>query len=192
MSNIILASQSAARRAMLYQAGVEFNTIPADLEEESFHDTHKNAADLSLILAQEKARYVSKENKNHYIIGSDQVLEMNNIIFSKAKNKQEAIERLKEFSGQTHILHSSVAVIKNGKILFTHTDAVQMVMKNLSDEQLNNYVEQAGDALTSCVGCYAIEAAGIRLFKEIKGDYFTILGMPLLPLLNYLEREGAI
>lgn len=177
---------------MLSQAGVGFKSIPAGLDERSFESTQKSAADLSLILAREKALYVSKENKDNYIIGSDQVLEMDNNIYSKAKNVEEAIKRLKEFSGKTHFLHSSVTVVKNSEVLFTYTDTVEMTMKNLSDKKLNDYVAHAGDTLTSCVGCYAIEETGIRLFENIKGDYFTILGMPLLPLLNYLEEAGAL
>lgn len=192
MNKIILASKSYARQTMLRNAGVEFDSIPANIDEEKIQNDGGQPVDIAEILAKQKAVYVSQDNKDFYVIGSDQVLSMNDKIYSKAKNKTQAQERLKEFSGQAHLLHSSVSVVKNSEILFTHTETATLKMKNLSDVALDEYTANAGDVLTQCVGCYAIEGLGVRLFEEIKGDFFTIMGMPLLPLLNFLEGEGAL
>jgi len=196
MSKIILASKSVARQKMLRNAGVDFNSIPAGIDEEKIQSEGGNPVEVAEILAKQKALHVSKENTDIYIIGSDQVLSMNNKIYSKAKNEKQARARLKEFSGREHYLHSSVSVVKNLEVLFTHTETATLKMKNLSDDALYDYIAkvkmEARDALTQCVGCYAIEGLGVRLFEEIKGDFFTIMGMPLLPLLNFLDSEGAL
>lgn len=193
---LILASKSKARQDMLRNAGVNFKSLPADLNEEAtIQELEKEGAssgNIALCLAKEKALNISKQNPQDYIIGSDQVLSMNDKIYSKARNKQEAIERLMDFQGNTHFLTSAVCVAKGGDILWNKTDAVSLKMKPLNRQDIEKYSEIAGDALTSCVGCYAIEGVGIQLFSEIRGDYFTILGMPLLPLLNYLGDEGVL
>lgn len=193
---LILASKSKARQDMLRNAGVNFKSLPADLNEEAtIQELEKEGAssgNIALCLAKEKALNISKQNPQDYIIGSDQVLSMNDKIYSKARNKQEAIERLMDFQENTHFLTSAVCVAKGGDILWNKTDAVSLKMKPLNRQDIEKYSEIAGDALTSCVGCYAIEGVGIQLFSEIRGDYFTILGMPLLPLLNYLGDEGVL
>ena len=194
--NLILASKSAARTTMLKNAGVDFTCVPADLNEEEIIEKLEikgaSATNISLHLAKEKSLHISKQNPKSYVIGSDQVLSMEEKMYSKAKNKEEAIERLMEFQGQTHFLTSGVCVAKGGEVLWHKTDAVALKMKSLTRQDIEKYSEIAGDVLTSCVGCYAIEGAGIRLFNDIRGDYFTILGMPLLPLLNYLDAEGVM
>ncbi len=194
--NLILASQSSARQTMLQNAGVDFNSIPAHLDEESIliklEKEGASVTNIALHLAKEKALEVSKNNKDSYIIGSDQVLSMNEKIYSKAKTKEEAIERLKEFQGNDHYLTSGVCVVKNGEVLWNKTDAAALKMKVLDAQVIEKYSKKAGSVLTSCVGCYAIEGVGIQLFHDIRGDYFTILGMPLLPLLNFLGEEGLL
>lgn len=192
MNNIVLASKSMARQTMLRNAGIEFESVPANIDEEIIQNKGGDPVNIAETLAKQKALHVSQNNAAAYIIGSDQVLSMNNKIYAKANNKQEARARLKEFSGNEHCLHSSVAVVKNSEILFIHTETATLKMKNLSDNALDDYIENAGDVLTYCVGCYAIEGRGVRLFQAIKGDFFTIMGMPLLPLLNFLDNEGAI
>lgn len=189
-ASLVLASGSAARRDMLRNAGYDFEIHPADIDEASYiKDIHKKS-ESSLVLAKEKALHVSLKIKDKYIIGSDQILIMNDNLYSKAKNKKEAFERLKFFRARSHQLISSVAVYKNGEMLFHDTDEAHLTMRDFSDDELQQYCDKAGDVLTSCVGCYALESLGIRLFKEIKGDYFTILGMPLLSLINFLNKEG--
>jgi len=188
--SLILASGSFARQEMLHHAGYEFDIIPADIDEEKIASGLGENKNIALVLAKEKAKFISQQDKEKYIIGSDQVLMMNNKIYSKAKNKQEAKERLMEFQGKTHTLHSGVSVFKNNEELFSSIDSASLSMKAMTSDDLDRYCEQAGDVLTSCVGCYALEGLGSRLFDKIDGNYFTILGMPLLPLSNFLDAEG--
>lgn len=189
-SSLTLASGSTARQDMLRNAGYNFDIHPADIDEESYIKNLDDMSEASLILAKEKASHVSSTIKDKYIIGSDQILIMDDNLYSKAKNKQEAFARLQEFRGKTHQLISSVAVYKNGEMLFDNTDEAHLTMHDFSDDGLQKYCDKAGDVLTSCVGCYALESIGIRLFQDIRGNYFTILGMPLLPLINFLNKEG--
>lgn len=193
---LVLASKSKARITMLKNAGVSFECIPADIDEEKIiADMVKNGAstgNIALSLSRAKAMTVSQNNPGAYIIGSDQLLSMDDIIYSKAKNKKEAIERLQEFQGKEHYLTSGVCVVKNGEDIWHKTDAAALKMKPMDSQAIEKYSEIAGSDLTDCVGCYALEGVGVRLFESIRGDFFTILGMPLLPLLNFLDREGAL
>ena len=188
--SLTLASGSLARQEMLRNAGYEFDIIPADIDEEKIISSLETNKNVALTLAKEKAKFISQKNKENYIIGSDQILMMNNKIYSKAKNKQEAKERLMEFQGNAHTLHSGVSVFKDGEELFSFIDSASLTMKKMTADDIDRYCEKAGDVLTSCVGCYALESIGRRLFDKIDGDYFTILGMPLLPLIGFLDAEG--
>ena len=193
---IILASKSKARQALLKNAGVSFDVQPANIDEEkiisNLQETGRSSDYIALNLAKEKALSISKKNTEPYIIGSDQVLAMDDKIYSKAKSKEEAIERLLHFQGKEHFLISAVSVAQNNKILWHTTDVAALKMKEMDQQDIEKYTEIAGDDLTGCVGCYALEGVGIRLFEKIRGDFFTILGMPLLPLLHFLDDEKAI
>ncbi len=194
MSKLILASNSFARKEMLKKAGYDFEVMPADIDEETIKNNslkHDNEIhDIAQILADEKAWSISKENKEDYIIGSDQILIFNGQIISKSKNKIEAFEKIKMFKGKTHYLISSVTVIKNEENLFSCTNGAALTMKDLSDIEIKKYCDKAGDILTQCVGGYAFEEYGIRLFSEVEGDYHSILGMPLLSLSKFLDTQG--
>jgi septum formation protein len=124
------------------------------------------------------------------VIGADQVLECHGKILSKAKNKKAAADKLRFLRGKTHRLISAACVAKNGKIIWQGVQHADLTMKNFNDAFLKRYIAEAGDTLTGAVGAYALEEKGIWLFKKIEGDYFTILGMPLLPLLGFLQGEG--
>ena len=191
---IILASSSQARQTMLKNAGMIFDIKPANINEEKilYESEIKKVSDMALRLSEEKALFVSKHNKEKYIIGSDQILSLENEIFSKAKTKSEVKERLIDFSGKSHFLTSAVCVVRDEKVIWRYADQAELKMKSINEEFIDQYIEEAGDDVYNCVGCYALESIGVRLFQEIKGDYFTILGMPLLPLLNFLEKEGAL
>ena len=192
-ADLILASGSAARQNMLRQAGFDFDIMPADIDEEKIIAEQAgtlSGKELALLLANEKAKFISSQRQDKYIIGSDQILMMNNKIYSKAKNIEQAKARLKEFQGQSHALYSAVSVYKNNQEIFSYCDKATLYMRDLSDDEIESYCAKAGDVLTSCVGCYALESVGIRLFERIEGDYFTILGMPLLPLVGALHQEG--
>ena len=191
---IILASGSAARQMMLANAGIEFQVNPAYIDERHIQQQmeEKYASDIALRLAQEKAKAVSAKYPHSIVIGSDQVLVKDDVIYNKASDKEEAFERLKAFQDRTHSLISSVAVAIDGDMVWDHTDQADLTMKKMNDDAIHAYIESAGDVVTECVGCYALESIGIRLFEDIKGNYFSILGMPLLPLLNYLEEGGHL
>lgn len=190
----ILASQSAARRDMLARAGLDFQSIKAQINERELEQSWGLLPphELAARLASAKAREVSARYPDAFVIGSDQVLAMGEDILSKAQDKNEAVEKLKQLRGQTHMLTSAVCLIRGQKVVWQTEQRAYLTMKNFSDDFLARYAESAGSVLTDCVGAYAIEGTGIRLFEKIDGDYFTILGMPLLPLLIALEKEGII
>ena len=177
---------------MLRNAGVDFTVQPADIDEEiiaqNIDDIHKVAS----VLAKEKALYVSKQKKDVHVIGSDQTLICGDQLFSKAPNKEAAIEKIKTLQGQTHQLNSAVSVAKNGAILWSAESQADMTMHTLSDTFITRYAQSAGDVLTQCVGAYAYEEHGAWLFEKVVGDYFTILGMPLPQLLHYLRTEQGV
>lgn len=183
---LILASGSAARKAMLTQAGVIFKAIPSSIDESTY--SASKACDLALMLAQEKAGDVSRKNPQALVIGSDQTLEFNGEIFSKAKTIEEAVRRLGEMRGQTHTLHSAVSVVLNDEILWSCQDKAHLTMHQLDADFIGAYMRKEQDALLNCVGGYKIEGAGAWLFSKIEGDLFTIMGMPLLRLLGYLRE----
>lgn len=186
-NEIILASGSKARQAMLTQAGLKFKTIPSTINEELY--SSPQAGDLALMLAQEKARDVSRKNPEALVIGSDQTLEFQDQIFSKAHSLEEAIRRLGSMRGKTHTLHSAVSIVLNEEILWSCQDKAHLTMNNLDTAFLESYINKEKDALLNCVGGYKIEGAGAWLFSNINGNFFTIMGMPLLPLLSYLREE---
>lgn len=195
---IILASASRARQEMLRNAGLNFQIQPADIDEtaiikSSLHASCVQSTDgVALELAKAKALKIAAQNPNALVIGSDQILEHNNKIFEKAKTVEEARAKLKTLRGQTHHLISAVAVAQNDQILWENAAEAELSMHDFTDAFLDAYIAQAGDDLISCVGAYALEKSGAWLFSEIKGDYHTILGMPLLPLLGYLREAHGL
>ncbi|PCJ99038.1 MAG: septum formation inhibitor Maf [Zetaproteobacteria bacterium] len=193
---IILASGSQGRQSMLTNAGIEFRAIPADIDEDAIITKHlANRLDISIItqnLATDKALHIGTQHSNDLIIGSDQTLEFDGKIITKSKNTAEAREKLESLRGKTHTLHSAVSLIQNGNVLFSYTDHASLTMHNFDDVFLERYMKKDTDALTSCVGGYKIEGAGAWLFSSVRGDLFTIMGMPLLPLLSFLRKECKI
>lgn len=191
MTKLILASGSKARQSMLRGAELDFDIVPADLDEAALIKRHEGSPeDIAALLAREKALDVAKHDNASYTIGSDQILTLNGKIFSKAKDAHAAREKLKALRGKTHRLISAVAVARGDGILWQYTAHADLTMHDFDDAFLETYMVKAGDALTTCVGAYALEAEGAWLFEKIEGDYFTILGMPLLPLLDWLRQEG--
>jgi len=187
--DVILASKSTARIAMLQSAGLNFQSIPANLDETAIIKTQQNepAESLALTLAQEKALYIAQQNPNVLVIGSDQILVCNGQIFEKASNENAAREKLQTLRGKTHQLISAVAIVKGSDSLWQTTDTAELTMRSFDDVFLDRYLKAAGEDILTCVGGYAFEKSGITLFSDIKGNYHTILGMPLLPLLTYLQ-----
>lgn len=190
MPKLILASGSAARRDMLQSAGLEFGVQPADIDETSvITSLHGSSAQsIAAALAQAKALKIAQDNPDALVIGSDQILECEGQMFEKAKDADEARLKLQTLRGKTHTLISAVCVARGNKILFEAGDEAQLTMHDFDDAFLEGYIAAAGNVLTSCVGAYALEQSGAWLFNDIKGNYHTILGMPLLPLLGYLRE----
>ena len=191
---LILASQSKARQTLLANARLEFVSDPADIDERTVQQSSDLAApgDVASLLAGEKARAVSSRRHGHYVIGADQTLALATHIFNKPEGRAQAADQLRALSGRCHELHSAIAVVRDGKLLFEHVSVARMTMRQLSDADIENYLIEAGSAVTSSVGAYQLEGLGVHLFDRIEGDHFTILGLPLLPLLAFLRREHLL
>lgn len=191
---LILASQSRARKMLLANAGLPFEVIPADIDERAIQETSKvsTPAEIAGLLAREKARFVSEQKGGRYVIGADQTLALGPRLFNKPDGRMGAAEQIGALAGQTHELHSAAAVALDGRIVFETVELARMRMRALSEDDIRAYLDEAGDAVTSSVGAYQLEGLGVHLFERIDGDHFTILGLPLLPLLAFLRRERLI
>jgi septum formation protein len=191
---LILASQSAARKMLLANAGISFEAVPADIDERSVQNNSGLSApgEIAGLLAREKACFVSSKNPGRYVIGADQTLALGNRLFSKPAGRAQAAEQLRLLAGHTHELHSAVAVAGDGKIVFSGVSVARMTMRRLGEDEIEAYLDQAGGAVTTSVGAYQLEGPGVHLFERIEGDHFTILGLPLLPLLAFLRGEGLL
>jgi len=191
---LVLASQSHARKMLLANAGLQFETMPADIDERGLQQASRlsGPGEIAGLLAAEKARWVSGQKAGHYVIGADQTLALGNRLFNKPEGRAAAAEQLRALSGQTHELHSAIAVALDGKILFETVAVARMSLRPLSGEDIRAYLDEAGQAVTTSVGAYQLEGLGVHLFERIEGDHFTILGLPLLPLLAFLRRERLI
>jgi septum formation protein len=191
---LVLASRSSARRAMLEAAGIPLEVVVADIDERGVESraAPANAHDAAHLLAREKAKAVATKLPGRFVVGADQTLALGRARFTKPADRSAAYEQLRTLSGRTHELHSAVAVGRDGRIIFTHVDVAKLSMRALSDRFLENYLDAAGNAVRQSVGGYQLERLGAQLFERIEGDYFTILGLPLLPLLTFLRREGCL
>jgi septum formation protein len=191
---LILASQSRARQALLANAGIAFESVPADIDERAVQEASglTTPGDIAALLAREKALFVSSRRPGEYIIGADQTLALGKRLFSKPAGRAQAAEQLRALAGGAHELHSAVAVARDGKILFSDVAIARMAMRVMDEAGINAYLDAAGDAVTSSVGAYQLEGLGVHLFERIEGDHFTILGLPLLPLLAFLRRERLL
>jgi septum formation protein len=191
---LILASQSRARQMLLASAGIEFEAVPADIDERSLQQGSSLSApgDIAGFLAREKALWVSTRRREEFVIGADQTLALEKRLFSKPAGRAGAREQLRVLAGRSHELHSAVAVARAGKILFESCTVARMTMRPLSEAVIDGYLDEAGEAVTSSVGAYQLEGLGIHLFERIEGDHFTILGLPLLPLLAFLRSQRLL
>jgi len=191
---LILASQSRARQMLLANAGISFDAIPADIDERALQKNSGLSApgEIAGLLAREKACFVSSKNPGRYVVGADQTLALGNRLFSKPAGRTQAADQLRLLAGHTHELHSAVAVARDGKIVFSDVIVARMTMRRLAENEIEAYLDQAGQAVTTSVGAYQLEGLGVHLFERIEGDHFTILGLPLLPLLAFLRSEGLL
>jgi septum formation protein len=193
-SPLILASQSSARKMLLANAGLEFKVITADIDERGIQAASKlsNPREVALLLAREKANAVSVRHPGSYVIGADQTLALGERLFNKPAGRPQAMAQLRDLAGNSHELNSALAVARDGKIIFEDVSVARMALRQMSEAELEAYLDAAGDAVTSSVGAYQRESLGIHLFERIECDHFTILGLPLLPLLAFLRGERLV
>ncbi|HKY19536.1 MAG TPA: Maf family protein [Rhizomicrobium sp.] len=193
---LVLASGSASRKALLKAAGIAFVSDPADLDETALMtDLQAKGADAPAIasaLAQEKALAVARRHPGGIVLGGDSVIAFENQFLSKCASLKEARQLLLRLSGQTHMLVSAAALAKDGALLWTHASPCRMTMRDLSPQFLDDYLAAEGPAILSSVGCYHFEGRGAQLFDRVDGDYFSVLGLPLLPVLAQLRKEGLL
>jgi septum formation protein len=189
---LILASASAIRRSMLQQAGLEFAVKPANVDEGAEKRNHSDPAELASALADAKALSVSRPGVDPWVIGSDSVVSVDGRQFSKPRDRDQAAEHLRFFSGKEMLLTSAVALARNGHVDWRQSDSARLRVRALSDQFIEQYLEAEWPDVGYCVGVFRMEARGIQLFDSIDGSYFTILGMPLLPLLNALRERGLL
>lgn len=191
---LILASKSAARRTMLEGAGVPLVVQVADVDEAAVKATHDpaDAAGLAVELARVKALAVSRHDAEAWVLGADQTLSFQGGLVSKAASLDEARLRLTAMRGTIHQLHSGAALARNGQVVWSGVDTATMRVRNFSDAFLEAYLKAEGEHLLACVGSYRLEGMGSQLLEAVEGDYFTILGLPLWPVLTELRRAGVL
>jgi septum formation protein len=191
---LILASQSRSRQDLLQGAGIPFVAIPADIDERGIQTGSglNDPGAIAALLARSKALHVAAREKGRMVVGADQTLALKDRLFSKPAGRAQAAEQLRALAGATHELHSAIAIVQNEKVLFEHVAVARMTMRKLSDAAVEKYLDAAGEAVTTSVGAYQLESLGVHLFERIEGDHFTILGLPLLPLLAALRGIGLV
>lgn len=196
--SLVLASGSRSRRQMLDAAGVTFDIAPADVDERTIRETLQadnsgiEPADVAEVLARAKAETVSRQRPDALVIGADQILALDEEIFEKPPDLAGARRHLQKLRGRTHQLHSAVVLAKGGEVIWAQVDTASLTMVAVSADFLETYLARAGTVVCDSVGAYQLEGLGVQLFERIEGDYFTILGLPLLPLLAELRTRKVI
>ncbi len=191
---LILASESRARQTLLASAGIEFEAVAPEIDERAVQQASSlsGPGDIAALLARQKALSVSTCRPGNFVVGADQTLALGRRLFSKPGSRAQAAEQLRTLSDRSHELHSAVAVARDGKILFESADMARMKMRRLGEAEIEAYLNEAGAVVTPSVGAYQLEGLGVHLFERIEGDHFTILGLPLLPLLAFLRNERLL
>ena len=191
---LILASKSASRRAMLDAAGVQYEAVPADIDERAVEAGLSGAApgEIAEALAVAKAAAVAQLHPQALVLGSDSLVVAAGRRFDKPKSREEAAEHLRFFSGKVMELHSAAALLRNGGCEWSHASTARLQVRDLSGEFIEHYLALEWPAIGYTVGAFRIEGLGVQLFDRIEGDQFTVLGMPLLPLLGALREAGVL
>ncbi len=191
---LVLASKSAPRRAMLEAAGIPIEVHPADVDERAIERAavEGGAGEVAALLARAKAHAVSHVMPGRLVLGADQTLVLGTRRFDKPADRAAARAQLHTLAGKTHELHSAMAFVHDGKVVCEELRVARMTMRAFSDRFLDDYLDAAGSAVTASVGAYQVEGLGIHLFASIEADHFTIVGMPLLPALDFLRRAGCL
>lgn len=194
---LLLASQSAARRAMLHAAGIDHDAMAPGVDEEAAKAALRadglSPRDLADALAELKALRISKRVPGAMVLGGDQTLALDDgTMLDKPADRAAAADQLRLLSGRTHILHSAAVIVEAGRPVWRHVDRAKMTVRPLSEAFIQSYLDLEYDQIAGCVGGYRIEGPGVQLFARVEGSHFTILGLPLLPLLDYLRIRGVI
>ncbi len=188
---LILASLSSIRREMLAAAGVKFEVVPPGVDESELK-TKLSGADLAAELAAAKALSISTERNGDWVIGSDSVIGVGGRSFDKPRDREEAAEHLRVFSGKQMVLTSAVALARGDRIDWRHVETARLQVRELSNAFIQSYLDAEWPEVGYTVGVFRLEARGVQLFSRIDGDHFTILGMPLIPLLGALRERGLM
>ncbi|HWS10733.1 MAG TPA: Maf family protein [Xanthobacteraceae bacterium] len=191
---LVLASRSEVRRTLLEAAGIPVEICPADINERGVEAGAPLQAPVAIaaLLAREKASVIAGRNRERLVLGADQTLSLDGRRFTKPTDRAAARAQLRALSGRTHELYSAIAFVQDGVVLFEHVGVARLTMRAVSDQFLDDYLDAAGDAATASVGAYQLEGFGIQLFERLDGDYFTVLGLPLLTALDFLRRHGCL
>ncbi|WFU01791.1 Maf-like protein [Rhizobium sp. CB3171] len=193
---LILASSSPFRRMLMQNAGLHFQAVAAQIDERAIEaPLEKDGAGpdaVALVLAKAKAKEVSDRFPDSLVIGSDQTMSLGDEVFHKPKTMADAENHLRTLSGKTHRLNSAIALARNGDIIWEHVSHAELTMRDFSADFVHRHLSRVGEKALSSVGAYQLEAEGIQLFSKIDGDYFTIVGLPMLPLLQQLRELGVI
>jgi septum formation protein len=193
---LVLASQSAIRRKLLENAGLTVETLPARVDEDEIKLALRAAGatveDAAIKLAEAKARRIGEKIPGAIVLGCDQMLECGGVWFDKPPDRAHAAAHLRALAGKTHRLVSAVVAYRKMVRVWHHVDSAKLVMRPLSDSFIESYLDRAGDDARASVGAYQLESLGAQLFTRVEGDYFTVLGLPLLPLLGFLRANGVV
>ena len=191
---LVLASRSDVRGKMLAAAGLRFEIRPAQIDERAVEAGSgvADAAAVARLLARAKAAAVARTLPGRFVLGADQTLARGARRFAKPASRADAVEQLQALRGRTHDLHSAIALVRDGTVMFDCVDNAQLTMRNISDRFLEDYLDMVGAAALASVGAYQLEGIGVHLFEHVEGDFFTILGLPLVPLLAYLRQSGMV
>lgn len=193
---LILASGSETRRDMLQNAGLEIEVMKPRVDEGMMRDAmladEANPRDIADALAEMKARKISEKHPERLVLGCDQVLDFRGTLYSKAMSKEEAVQHLTQLRGARHSLLSAAVLYEDGKPIWRHIGQARLTTRVYSDSFIRGYVDRNWDEIRHCVGCYQLEAEGVRLFAHVEDNHFTILGLPLIELVNYLTLKGVL
>jgi septum formation protein len=191
---LVLASRSDVRGKVLAAAGLWFEIRPAQLDERAVEARAGSPEPVAAarLLARAKAEEISRAHPDQLVLGADQTLARGTRRFSKPADRASAATQLRDLRGRSHELHSAMALVRNGGVVFEHADTARLTMRDFDDGFIETYLDIIGDAALASVGAYQLEGVGIHLFERVEGDYFTILGLPLLPLLAWLREHGHL
>jgi septum formation protein len=191
---LVLASASRIRQSLLRNAGIAVEVCPAALDERALEATSPSPdpGAVAALLAREKACSVERRHPGRLVLGGDQVLAFRSRRLTKPVDRAAARAQLHALRGQTHELHSAVVLVRDGAVLFEHVDVARLTMRSFSERFLDSYLDVVGNAATESVGAYQLEGRGVQLFDRLEGDYFTVLGLPLMPVLAFLRQQGCL